>query len=100
LVADKREASMAYLREEEQRQRIIALVRKKTGIDCPTLEVEDIQNPLGSVRVFYWCREEDVGEREHLKHITLTDEEAESISINRTRTPRGRPETGGPSRGG
>ena len=34
---------MAYLREEEQRQRIIALVRMQTGVDCPTLEVEDIE---------------------------------------------------------
>jgi len=92
---------MFYSSEEEQRQRIIALVRKITGVDCPTLEVEDIQNALGSVTLFYWCRkEEDVGEREHLKKLSLTDEEAESIGINRTRTPRGRPETGGPGRGG
>ena len=86
---------MVYLSEEEQRRRIIALVRMQTGVDCPTLEVEDIENALGSVSVFYWCRKEDVGEREHLKHLILTDEEAESIGINRTRTPRGRPETGG-----
>jgi hypothetical protein len=91
---------MFYSSEEEQRQRIIALVRKITGVDCPTLEVEDIQNALGSVTLFYWCRKEDVGEREHLKNLSLTDEEAESIGINRTRTPRGRPETGGPGRGG
>jgi hypothetical protein len=66
---------------EEQRQRIIALVRLQTGVDYPTLEVEDIKNALGSVRVFYWCRTEDVGEREHLKYLTLTDEEAESIGV-------------------
>ena len=69
---------------EEQRQRIIALVRLQTGVDCPTLDVEDIVNALGSVRVFYWCRKEDVGEREHLKYLTLTDEEAESIGVRRT----------------
>ena len=68
---------------EEQRQRIIALVRMHTGVDCPTLDVEDIVNALGSVRVFYWCRTEDVGEREHLKYLTLTDEEAESIGVRR-----------------
>ena len=68
---------------EEQRQRIIALVRLQTGVDCPTLDVEDIVNALGSVRVFYWCRTEDVGEREHLKYLTLTDEEAESIGVRR-----------------
>ena len=69
---------------EEQRQRIIALVRLHTGVDCPTLEVEDIVNALGSVRVFYWCRTEDVGEREHLKYLSLTDEEAESIGVRRS----------------
>jgi hypothetical protein len=69
---------------EEQRQRIIALVRLHTGVDCPTLDVEDIKNALGSVRVFYWCRKEDVGQREHLKYLTLTDEEAESIGVRRT----------------
>jgi hypothetical protein len=68
---------------KEQRQRIIALVRMQTGVDCPTLEVEDIKNALGSVRVFYWSRKEDVGEREHLKYLTLTDEEAESIGVRR-----------------
>jgi hypothetical protein len=41
-------------------------------------------NALGSVRVFYWCRTEDVGEREHLKYLTLTDEEAASIGVRRT----------------
>jgi hypothetical protein len=66
---------------EEQRRLIIALVRMHTGVDCPTLEVEDIKNALGSVRVFYWCRKEDVGQREHLKYLTLTDEEAESIGV-------------------
>ena len=69
---------------EEQRQRIIALVRMHTGVDCPTLEVEDIENALGAVRLFYWCRKEDVGEREHLKHLVLTDEEAKSIGVQRT----------------
>jgi len=69
---------------EEQRQRIIALVRLHTGVDCPTLDVEDIVNALGSVRVFYWCRTEDVGQREHLKYLTLTDEEAETIGVRRT----------------
>ena len=69
---------------EEQRKRIIALVRMQTGVDYPTLDVEDIRNALGSVRVFYWCRQEDVGEREHLKYLTLTDEEAESIGVRST----------------
>ena len=69
---------------EEQRQRIVALVRMHAGVDCPTLQVEEIMNALGSVRVFYWCRTEDVGEREHLKYLTLTDEEAESIGVRRT----------------
>jgi hypothetical protein len=90
---------MFYFSKEEQRKRIMALVRKKTGIDCPTLEVQDIWKTMGpKVTVFYWCRKEDVGEHEHLKHLDLNDEEAESIGINRN--SRGGPETRGPSRGG
>jgi hypothetical protein len=87
------------LSDEERRQRFIALVRKKTGIDCPTLEVHDIwSDAMGpKVAVFYWCRKEDVGEHEHLKHIDLNDEEAEFIGINRTFQRE--PETGGPRRG-
>ena len=51
---------MFYFSKEEQRKRIMALVLKKTGIDCPTLEVQDIWKTMGpKVTVFYWCRKED-----------------------------------------
>jgi hypothetical protein len=79
-VADKiEEAITAYLSEEEQRQRIRELVRKKTGVDWPTLRVGDIQKSMSSVTLFYWGTKEDVGKRWHQKQLELTDEEAESI---------------------
>ena len=90
MVRELTERSRDVYVTEEQRKRIIALVRMQTGVDYPTLDVEDIRNALGSVRVFYWCRKEDVGEREHLKYLTLTEDEAESIGVRR-RTVR-RPE--------
>ena len=65
--------------EEEQRQRIRELVRKKTGVDWPELRVGDIQKAMTSTTVFYWSTKEDVGKRWHQKQLELTDEEAESI---------------------
>ena len=67
--------------EEEQRQRIRELVRKKTGMDWPTLKVGDIEKAMSSATVFYWCTEEDVGKRGHQKQLELTDEEAGSIGV-------------------
>ncbi len=68
--------------EEEQRQRVRELVRKKTGVDWPTLQVVGIEKTMSSVTVFYWCTKEDVGKRGHQQRLELTDEEAESIAIN------------------
>ena len=65
--------------EEEQRQRVRELVRKKTGVDWPTLKVIDIQKAMSSATVFYWCTKEEVGKRGHQKQLELTDEEAESL---------------------
>ena len=65
--------------EEEQRQRIRELVRKKTGVDWPTLQVFDIKKAMSSTTVFYWCTKEDVGKRWHQMQLELTDEEAESL---------------------
>jgi len=70
------------LSEEQQRQRIRELVRKKTGMDWPTLKVDDIEKAMSSVTLFYWCTKEDVGKRWRQKQLELTDEEAESIAIN------------------
>jgi hypothetical protein len=75
---------MAYLSEEQQRQRIRELVRKKTGVDWPTLKVVEIEKAMSSVTVFYWCTKEDVGKRGRQKQLDLTDEEAESIGANRS----------------
>ena len=65
--------------EEEQRQRIRELVRKKTGVDWPELRVGDIQKSMTSTTVFYWATKEEVGKRWHQKQLELTDEEAEAI---------------------
>jgi hypothetical protein len=69
------------LSEEEQRQRVRELVRKKTGVDWPTLKVVGIEKAMSSATVFYWCTKEDVGKRGHQQRLELTDEEAESIAI-------------------
>ena len=67
--------------EELQRQRVRELVRKKTGVDWPTLKVVGIEKAMSSATVFYWCTKEDVGKRGHQQRLELTDEEAESIAI-------------------
>ena len=67
--------------EEQQRQRIRGLVRKKTGIDWPELEVGDIEKAMSSVRLFYWGTKKEVGKLGHQKQLELTDEEAESIGV-------------------
>ncbi len=67
--------------EEEQRQRVRELVRKKTGVDWPELKVVDIENAMGSVTVFYWATKKEVGKRGHQKQLELTDEEADSIGV-------------------
>jgi hypothetical protein len=69
------------LSEEEQRQRVRELVRKKTGMDWPTLKVVGIEKSMSSVTLFYWCTKEDVGKRGHEQRLELTGEEAESLAI-------------------
>jgi hypothetical protein len=70
------------LSEEQQRQRVRELVRKKTGVDWPELQVGDIEKAMSSVTLFYWCTKKEVGKLGHQKQLELTDEEAESIAIN------------------
>ena len=65
--------------EEEQRQRLRELVRKKTGVDWPELQVDNIEKAMSSVTLFYWCTKEEVGKRGHQKQLELTYEEAESL---------------------
>jgi hypothetical protein len=69
------------LSKEQQRQRIRELVRKKTGLDWPELEVGEIEKAMSSATLYYWGKKEDVGKRWLQKQLDLTDEEAESISV-------------------
>jgi hypothetical protein len=69
------------LSEEQQRQRVRELVRKKTGMDWPELQVADIEKAMSSVTLFYWCTKKEVGKRGHEKQLELTDEEADSIGV-------------------
>ena len=70
---------MAYL-SEEQRQRVRELVRKKSGVDWPTLRVGDIEKSMSSATVVYWCTQEEVGKLGHQKQLELTDEEARLLA--------------------
>ena len=65
--------------EEQQRQRVRELVRKKTGVDWPTLKVVGIEKAMSSVTLFYRCTKDVVGKRGRQKQLELTDEEAESV---------------------
>ena len=67
--------------EEQQRQRVRELVRKKTGLDWPELMVGEIDKAMSSVTLFYWGKKEEVGKRRHQKQLELTDEEADYIGI-------------------
>ena len=55
-------------------------MRKKTGMDWPTLRVGNIEKAMSSATVFYWCTEEDVGKRGYQKQLELTDEEARLLA--------------------
>ena len=67
--------------EEQQRQRVRELVRKKTGMDWPELKVGEIERAMSSVTLFYWATKKEVGKRGREKQLELTDEEAESIGV-------------------
>ena len=67
--------------EEEQQQRVRELVRKKSGVDWPELQVADIEKAMSSVTLFYWGTKKEVGKRGHEKQLELTDEEADSIGV-------------------
>jgi hypothetical protein len=69
------------LSEEQQRQRVRELVRKKTGLDWPELTVGDIDKAMSSATLYYWGKKEEVGKRWHEKQLELTDEEADYIGI-------------------
>jgi hypothetical protein len=69
------------LSEEQQRQRVRELVRKKTGLDWTELQVGEIEKAMSSVTLFYWGTKKEVGKRGHQKQLELTDEEADSIGV-------------------
>jgi hypothetical protein len=79
---------VAYLSDAEQRRRIMELVRKKEGVDCPELMVEHAMAVLGGGLVNYRCKEGDP--RQDLK---LTPDEAEYVGIDMSLPDD--PETGG-----
>jgi hypothetical protein len=66
---------------EVQRRRVRELVRKKTGVNWPELQVGEIEKAMSSVTLFYWGTKEDLGKRWLQKQLDLTDEEAESIGV-------------------
>jgi hypothetical protein len=82
---------MTHSSDEEQRQRIIEVVRKKALVDCPTLVVERIEDAGHAVTVFFWCEEEDAQRAELVQGLILDDEDAEYIGVGKT--ARGNPET-------
>jgi hypothetical protein len=51
------------LSEEQQRQRVRELVRKKTGVDWPELQIGDIKKAMSSVTLYYWGTQKEVGKR-------------------------------------
>ena len=54
-------------------------MRKKTGVDWPTLKVDHIEKRMSSATLYYWSTKEDVGKPWHQKQLELTYEEAESL---------------------
>ncbi len=89
LVADRRkEADIVYLSNEERRQRVIEVVRRETGVDCPELEVVRARARLGGGIVFYRCEEDAPSDS-----LILTPEDARYVGIDMS--VRSRSETGG-----
>jgi len=70
---------MAYLSAEEQRQRFIEVLHRKTGVECPELAVIRIMEGFGPAIVIYTCKE---GETE--ENLELTEEEAKYIGLDRS----------------
>jgi hypothetical protein len=76
------------LSDEEQRQRVIEVVRRETGVDCPELEVVRARAILGGGLVHYRCKEGTPSDS-----LMLTPEDARYVGIDMS--VRDRPETGG-----
>jgi hypothetical protein len=68
---------MDNLSKEEQRQRIMELVRKKEGVDCPEIVVEHAMAVLGGGLVNYRCEEGDPRQE-----LELTADEAAYVGLD------------------
>jgi hypothetical protein len=77
--SEKRKGSMAYLSDEEQRQRIIEVLHRKAGVECPELAVIRIMEAFGPAIVIYTCKEGETS-----KNMELTEEEAVYIGLDRS----------------
>jgi len=67
------------LSDEEQRQRIIEVLHREEGVDCPELAVKGIFEGLGPVVVTYTCKE-----GEPSKKLRLSEEDAVYIGLDRS----------------
>jgi hypothetical protein len=70
---------MAYLSAEEQRQRFIEVLRRKTGVECPELVVIRIMEAFGPAKVIYTCKEGETP-----KNLELSENEAVYIGLDRS----------------
>jgi hypothetical protein len=76
------------LSDEEQRQRIMEIVRRETGADCPELVVERAEAILGGGLVSYRCKEGDRSDS-----LRLTPEDVGYVGIDMSVSDRA--DTGG-----
>jgi hypothetical protein len=60
-----------YLSDEERRRRIIEVVQREEGLECPELVVHGIVEGLGPAVVNYACKE-----GEPSRELRLSEEEA------------------------
>jgi hypothetical protein len=74
--------------KEEQRQRIIEVVRKKEGVDCPELVVDWAGPLVGGGQVNYKCTK-----HAPLQYLDLDPEQARYVGIDMS--VRESPEAGG-----
>ena len=86
--ADEKEANIDYLSDEEQRQRVIEVVLREKGEDCPELVVVGARARLGGGLVDYLCKEGDPSDS-----LMLTPEDARYVGIDMSVPDP--PETGG-----
>jgi hypothetical protein len=67
------------LSDEEQRQRIIEVLQREEGVECPELVVNNIVEGMGPAVVIYSCKEGDLS-----KNLRLSEEDAVYIGLDRS----------------